>query len=163
MSGFSSTDRLAEVLLEDAAAPPRSPEMQQELDVALYDLREENHFRPIAEASGPFRLLITRTERGVVFEIADALGAPVASISMPPSALREAVEDYTAICERYFGAVRKLPPAEIEAIDSDRKAIHDDGAALIARRLEPAARLDHATARRLFTVICALTARPTGA
>ncbi|MEM9145512.1 MAG: UPF0262 family protein [Pseudomonadota bacterium] len=156
MSGFQETERLAEIRIEADTAPPRSPEMQQELDVALFDLREENRFAPLAEAPGPYTLALGLEERALRFEITDALGAPVTSVALPRSVFREAVEDYSAVCARYLGAVRQLPPAEIETIDRDRKMIHDDGAALLARRLEPAARLDHQTARRLFTVLAAL-------
>lgn len=154
--GFGPDDRLASVRLDEGAAPARSPELQQELDVALYDLGEENRCRPVAEAAGPFALVLAREERALRLEIADAAGRPVAVAALPVSAVRDTVADYAAVCERYYGAVRRLPPAEIEAIDADRKAIHDEGAALVAERLAPAVRLDHRTARRLFTVVAVL-------
>lgn len=156
MSGFAETDRLAKVHLVEGNAPPRTPEMQQELDVALYDLAEENRFRPAEGGTGPFTLTIAREERALTLSATDPEGAPVASIALPLGALRETVADYAAVCARYVGAVRHLPPAEIEAIDQDRKAIHDEGAEALTRRLAPAAEIDHATARRLFVLVAAL-------
>ncbi len=37
-----------------------------------------------------------------------------------------------------------------------RRGIHDEGARILAERLEDKADVDHDTARRLFTLICVL-------
>jgi uncharacterized protein (UPF0262 family) len=66
------------------------------------------------------------------------------------------VKDYSQICESYFEAVRRLPPSQIEAIDMARRGIHDEGARVLQERLEGKAVVDRATARRLFTLICAV-------
>jgi uncharacterized protein (UPF0262 family) len=66
------------------------------------------------------------------------------------------VKDYFQICESYFEAVRRLPPSQIEAIDMARRGIHDEGARVLQERLQGKAVVDLATARRLFTLICAV-------
>jgi len=66
------------------------------------------------------------------------------------------VKDYFQICESYFEAVRRLPPSQIEAIDMARRGIHDEGARVLQERLQDKAVVDLATARRLFTLICAV-------
>ncbi|MEO8531974.1 MAG: UPF0262 family protein, partial [Deltaproteobacteria bacterium] len=63
------------------------------------------------------------------------------------------VRDYTQICESYFSAVKTLPPAQIEAIDMARRGIHNEGARVLAERLEGKVAIDRATARRLFTLV----------
>ena len=37
-----------------------------------------------------------------------------------------------------------------------RRGIHDEGSRILAERLEGKVQTDHATARRLFTLICVL-------
>ena len=159
MSGFAGTDRLAWVELREERARPRTPAIQQELDVAIHDLTEENAFRPAGDASGPFVLAIGMAGRLLGLEVSDSAGAPVQSLQLSLSPLRTIIKDYFAICESYFDAVKRLPPDRIEAIDMGRRGIHDEGARLLTERLEGKVETDHATARRLFTVICALQYR----
>ena len=47
-------------------------------------------------------------------------------------------------------------PSQIEAIDMGRRGLHDEGAALLAERLDGKIECDFDTARRLFTLITAL-------
>ena len=47
--------------------------------------------------------------------------------------------------------------AQIEAIDMARRGIHNEGARVLQERLEGKAEFDVDTARRLFTLICALS------
>ena len=49
-----------------------------------------------------------------------------------------------------------MPPAQIEAIDMGRRGIHDEGSEQLQERLEGKIETDKMTARRLFTLICAL-------
>ena len=66
------------------------------------------------------------------------------------------VKDYFQICEAYFDAVKRLPAAQIEAIDMGRRGIHDEGGRVLLERLAGKVETDLATARRLFTLICVL-------
>jgi uncharacterized protein (UPF0262 family) len=66
------------------------------------------------------------------------------------------VKDYWSICKSYFDAVKHMPPSQIETIDMARRGIHNEGARVLAERLEGKAAVDHDTARRLFTLICVL-------
>ena len=66
------------------------------------------------------------------------------------------VKDYWAICASYFDAVKNMPPSQIETIDMARRGIHNEGARILAERLEGKAEIDSDTARRLFTLICVL-------
>ena len=52
--------------------------------------------------------------------------------------------------------MKRLPPAQIEAIDMGRRGIHDEGSRILLERLEGKVVTDMATARRLFTLICVL-------
>jgi uncharacterized protein (UPF0262 family) len=164
MTEFAGTDRLATVHLKEDRARARTPEIQQELDVAIFDLVEENRFRITprdghAVPAGPYDLGIGMAERMLVMEVATQAGEPAALLHLSLSPLRGVIKDYFVICESYFDAVKRLPPSRIETIDMGRRGIHNEGARILAERLEGKVETDHETARRLFTVICALQFR----
>jgi uncharacterized protein (UPF0262 family) len=164
MTDFAETDRLASVELIEDRPRARTPEIQQELDVAIYDLVEENRFRIASREdgpvpAGPYALGIGMAERMLRIEVRDPSGAMAAELVLSITPLRGVIKDYFAICESYFDAVKTLPPSRIEAIDMGRRGIHDEGARILADRLEGKIETDHDTARRLFTVICALQFR----
>ena len=75
-------------------------------------------------------------------------------ISMTP--FRPLLKDYFLVCETYYDAIRTASPREIEAIDRERTALHNEGAELLAARLAEKVDVDKGTARRLFTLISAL-------
>ena len=49
-----------------------------------------------------------------------------------------------------------VTPAQIEALDMSRHALHNEGSELLKARLDGKVEVDFLTARRLFTLICAL-------
>ena len=164
MGDFAETDRLAKVRLKEDRPRRRTPEIQQELDVAIYDLMESNRFRvsPRAEADappGPYELGIGMADRMLVMEVATEDGEPVTTFHFSLSPLRGVIKDYFAICESYFDAVKHMPPSRIEAIDMGRRGVHNEGARILHERLAGKIETDMDTARRLFTVVCALQFR----
>ena len=153
--------RIAHIEIDDSALPPPTPEIEQERRVAVFDLLEDNSFvipprdeRLVPE--GPYRLLLAIRERLLVFDIQTENEDPAAEIRLSLGPFRQVVKDYFQICEAYFDAVKRLPPAQIEAIDMARRGIHNEGARILQERLEGKAELDIDTARRLFTLICVL-------
>lgn len=156
------TDRLIEVTLDDSGLPPPSPEVEQERRVALFDLIEDNRFRlPGREGAtpppaGPYRLRLAVREGRLAFEIATEAGEPAAAFHLSLSPFRQVIKDYFSICASYFDAVKRLPAAQIEAIDMGRRGIHNEGSTLLQERLEGKVETDFDTARRLFTLICVL-------
>lgn len=148
--------RLASVRVDDAALMPPTPEIEQERRVAIIDLLEDNTFRlPDGRAPGPYDLILAIREGRLVFDLtAEEERAAEFHLSLGP--FRQVVKDYYQICEAYFGAVKTMPPSQIEAIDMARRGIHDEGARVLIERLDGKAVLDRDTARRLFTLICVL-------
>jgi uncharacterized protein (UPF0262 family) len=164
MTDYAETDRLARVELKEDRPRARTPEIQQELDVAIFDLTEQNRLHIVPREGqpvppGPYHLGIGMAERMLVIELAAADGTPAASLHLSLSPLRGVIKDYFAICESYFDAVKRLPPSRIEAIDMGRRGIHEEGARILTERLEGKIETDHETARRLFTLVCALQFR----
>ena len=52
--------------------------------------------------------------------------------------------------------IRNAPPSQIEALDMGRRGLHNEGSEVLRERLAGKIEVDHDTARRLFTLICAL-------
>ena len=156
-----ATDRLCRIDIDDSAMPPPTPEMEQDRRVAVFDLLEDNSFRlPGREGQpvppGPFALSLAMRDKRLVFSIATEGNEAVAEFHLSMGPFRQTVKDYFQICASYFDAVKRLPPAQIEAIDMARRGIHNEGARTLQERLEGKAAIDIDTARRLFTLICAL-------
>ncbi len=157
----SETDRLIDVTLDDGGLPPPTPEIEQERRVALFDLREENVFRLPSGAGetpppGPYRLALSVRDGRLRFDVADGHGAPAHEFALSLTPLRPVIKEYFALCDSYFEAVKRMPADRIEALDAERRSLHDEGSALLRERLEGKIEIDAATARRLFTLVCVL-------
>lgn len=155
------TARLSHVEIDDRNLPPPTPEIEQERKVAIFDLLEDNSFAlpprdGVDIPDGPYRLTLAIRDRRLVFDLATDDEAKLGEFHLSLSPFRQIVKDYWQICESYFDAVKKLPPAQIEAIDMARRGIHNEGARVLQERLEGKAEVDIDTARRLFTLICVL-------
>jgi uncharacterized protein (UPF0262 family) len=151
------SDRLIEVTLDETGLALPTPDIEQERRVAIYDLIEENRFAlPGRDGSGPYRLRLSVRDRRLVFAVDGEPGGAQAEFHLSLSPFRQVIKDYFQICESYFDAVKRLPAGQIEAIDMGRRGIHNEGARLLAERLEGKIEVDSATARRLFTLICVL-------
>ena len=150
---------LSYIEVDETGLPMPSPELDQERRVAIFDLQEGNSFRLIDGPEGPYRLRLGMLDGRAVFEWEGAGGAH-GSFDAALGALSADARDYRALCESYADAVRTLPPARIEEIDEARRSLHLDAARALQSRLADHAELDEQTARRLFTLICVMTATP---
>jgi len=148
--------RLVAVTLDEQAIARTHAFIEAERAVAIDDLLAENSFLPAGRDGGAFRLVLSVRDGRLVFDIRDDGDRAVAVhlLSMKPFA--RVVKDYFLVCESYFAAVRSAGPERIEAVDMGRRGMHDEGAALLRERLAGKIALDHKTARRLFTLLCAL-------
>ena len=88
------------------------------------------------------------------------------AVPLPPSVTLSCaisgrlIEDYHLIVESHERAVDGGGyEASIQAIDMGRRGLHNEGAELLSERLAGRVGLDFETARRLFTLICALHQR----
>jgi uncharacterized protein (UPF0262 family) len=95
-------------------------------------------------------------DKRLVFDVLTEAEDKAAEFHLSLSPFRQVVKDYWQICESYFDAVKTMPPSQIETIDMARRGIHNEGARILAERLEGKAEVDNDTARRLFTLVCVL-------
>jgi len=153
------TNRLIDVLLDEASLAPASPNAEHERRIALFDLKEANEFAIVGEARGPYVLVLASSDGRLAFDVSDSESQRVCLYHMPLSPLRKLIKDYAFICESYHNAIRTAAPSQIEAIDMGRRGMHNDGAEILMDALRERIVIDVETARRLFTLICALHVR----
>ena len=147
---------LIEVKLDEGSIGRSTPEVEHERDVAIFDLIEANSFALEGRDDGPYTLNLSLAENRLVFTVGDTEREPIVHVMLSLSPFRRLVKDYFLVCETYYQAVRTAPASRIEAIDMGRRALHDEGSHLLLDRLKGKINVDIATARRLFTLLCAL-------
>lgn len=156
-SSFPETARLLSVTLDEASLGRDSVEVEHEREVAIFDLLEKNNFLLEAEGQeGPYTLHLSLADNRLVFAISDQSGLLLQQIMLSLSPFRRIVKDYFLICDSYYAAIKTQPASKIEAIDMGRRGLHDEGSHLLMERLRGKVNVDIATARRLFTLLCAL-------
>ncbi len=152
--------RIAHIALDEETIIWRNADVEQERRVAIFDLIEENTFRPVRSAErgamGPYRLHLGVQDGRLAMDIQSEDEQPLETLLIGLARFRRPIREYFAICDSYYQAIRKATPAEIETIDMARRGIHDNAAELLMERLEGKVDTDFATSRRLFTLICVL-------
>jgi len=154
---WPETARLIEVSLDEASLGRDNSEVEHEREVAIFDLLEKNVFRLEGhDGEGPYTLHLSLADNRLVFSVADADRVPLQHVMLSLSPFRRIVKDYFMICDSYYAAIKTQPASKIEAIDMGRRGLHDEGSHLLMERLRGKVAVDIATARRLFTLLCAL-------
>jgi uncharacterized protein (UPF0262 family) len=125
-------------------------------EIALKDLKINSQFQPVKDDNGPYEVKLSSEENRLIFHIKNADGAdlPLLVLSMKPYS--RLIKDYFIIVQSYDEAVKDGKPSRIEAIDMGRRALHNEGAALLMERMADKIKMDLDTARKLFTLICVL-------
>lgn len=156
MGAHDADARLIDVELDESFGRS-TPDVEHERAVAIFDLIEENSFRPLGdEGSGPYRLKLSLAEARLVFSITRDNGEMVVTHILSLTPFRRVVKDYYLICESYYEAIRSSTPSQIEAIDMGRRGLHNEGSQTLMDRLSGKIEVDFNTARRLFTLVCVL-------
>ena len=140
----SDTARLIDVELDESVGRG-TPDVEHERAVAIFDLVEENCFRPVGDKKdGPYKLKLSLVDSRLVFAISrendEAVVTHILSLT----------------CESYYDAIRSATPSQIEAIDMGRRGLHNEGSQTLMDRLKDKIEVDFDTARRLFTLVCVL-------
>lgn len=155
-----SLQRILSVELDEGSIVWRSPDIEQERRVAIFDLIEDNRFVPQRGHpdgyAGPYRLMLRVEEGRLIFEISREDGSPLEAIILGLGRFRRPIRDYFAICDSYYQAIRTSTAPQIETVDMARRALHNEAAEMLMDRLDGKIAVDFDTARRLFTLICVL-------
>ena len=155
MSEPQATQFLKSVLIDEDSLAAASRDQEQERQVAIFDLLDGNYFEPVESPGGPYDLKLSLVENRLAFDIVAPSGQERRHL-LSLSPFRGVIKDYFMICDSYYSAIRNSSPQQIEALDMGRRGLHNEGSNLLRERLEGKVRTDLDTARRLFTLICAL-------
>lgn len=157
---MSDTHRIVQLHLDEKSVVSRSAQVEHERKVAIYDLLEDNLFKPFeAIGHGPYVLRLAIEDNRLVFDVRDENDTALTKITLPASVVKRVVKDYFMICESYYQAIKTASPSQIEAIDMGRRGLHNEGAEILKARLEDKVEMNLMTARRLFTLVCVLHIR----
>ena len=149
---------LVRIVLPDAQPLP-SPYAEADRRQAVEDLLAGNSFRPKGLA-GPFGLAIMVRDGRLILDIRDAEDKALHALVLALGPFRRLIKDYHLVVESHEKAVTEGGSEQrIQAIDMGRRGLHNEGATLLMDRLAGRIDLDFETARRLFTLVCALHQR----
>jgi uncharacterized protein (UPF0262 family) len=151
--------RLIRIELPDE---PPAPSAFAEADrrQAIADLLAANRFDPPQLPKGPYALAVSVREGRLILDIRDVDNRPLHVLALALGPFRRLIKDYHMVVEAHERAVAECgPEARVQAIDMGRRGLHNEGAELLRERLKGRVEVDFETARRLFTLVCALHQR----
>ena len=153
---------LIRIVLPDAQPLP-SAYAEADRRQAVEDLLAGNRFRPSGLAGGhegPYGIHIMVRDGRLILDIWDGEDAPLHALVLALGPFRRLIKDYHMVVESHEKVVSEGgSESRIQAIDMGRRGLHNEGANLLVERLAGRVELDFETARRLFTLVCALHQR----
>lgn len=158
---MTNKNYISQIVVNEMGLPVPTREMQHERDLAVYDILQHNEFAlddslGTSLPEGPFVLRLSLKNSLLLFQVEDCDSFKKYEFHLSLTPLRPVIKDYFEICKSYFNAVKRLPPNQIETIDMGRRGIHLEGSRALIDRLDGKVKTDIPTAKRLFTLVCAL-------
>jgi len=153
-----ASDRIVAVTLDPNTITSVDPDEVHEWRIAIYDLVEENRFAPArVKATGPYALHISIVGNYIVLDVRNPdTYEPIAAHYLSLTPFRRLIRDYFRIRDSYYDAIKTGSTYQIETVDMARRGLHNEAAELLRTRLDNKLEMDLNTARRLFTLICAV-------
>ncbi|HZS41914.1 MAG TPA: UPF0262 family protein [Polyangia bacterium] len=146
---------LTELRIDEATWSAGSPERRHEWRLAVSEVVQEGVFElDGAQASGPLRAELALDESRLELEVTAGEQA-IAVEELPLAEIRPLADEYMKVCEEMGRLGEGAGSPKLEALDIAKRLVHDeagDTMRTLLRRFRP----DHATARRLFTLIVTL-------
>lgn len=152
--------KIVSVDLDERTVVRRNAEIEHERAVAIFDLLENNYFKPVSLPEGPYAIDLSVEENRLNLIVRNQdKSAELGKLVIQLRAFRRIIRDYFLICESYYTAIKDSSLSQIEAIDMGRRGLHNEGADLLKETLAAEVAVDGQTARRLFTLLCVLHIR----
>jgi len=142
---------LAEIRIDDATWDAASPERRSEWKQALAELMEEHRI----EAEEKLKLMVSVEGSNVVLDARTVDGRPHSRIELPFQSLSPHFQEYFDIVRDMGKTGQNDQSPRIEALDIAKRIAHDEAAETLLKLCSPL-RPDHATCRRLFTLLVTL-------
>jgi uncharacterized protein (UPF0262 family) len=151
------SERITHITLDETSMKKtRSPEAENERDVAIADLLDDNIFEPKCMKNGPYKVHLSIADGKLIMDVHSHDAADQSKVILPISPLRGIIRDYFMICESYYAALKDNTPSKLEAIDMGRRGVHNEGSEAVQHLLKERIHIDFFTARRIFTLVCVL-------
>ncbi|HEX8232730.1 MAG TPA: UPF0262 family protein [Caulobacteraceae bacterium] len=150
----AAVHRIGRIDFDPDSLTAGSPEQEEERRIAVKDLLADNYFEPEGAPGGPYELKLGCADNRLEISVSGPDFEKRHLLSLQP--FRRIIRDYFMVCDSYREAVRGASSQQIEALDMGRRGLHNEGSELLRERLAGKAKTDHETARRLFTLLCAL-------
>ncbi len=157
-STIAACDRIERVVLDGEALTRLSPIQDADRAQATSDLATDSRFA-LAGQPGPYVLHLSVQEGRLVFDVRDETDRPLQAVVLAMGPFRGLLKDYQMLVDSHTLALEEGRAERIQAIDMGRRGLHNEGAALMAERLDGKVTIDFETARRLFTLVCVLHQR----
>ncbi|MBU0858617.1 MAG: UPF0262 family protein [Alphaproteobacteria bacterium] len=148
--------RIAQLELHHNDQPLSVDRLACEQQAALRDLLTLSHFRPLNDNGGPYAVKLAVADARLVVAIRNAKEEDLSTLVLSLRPYRKVIDDYFLMIRSFEEARHTASPAKLEAIDMGRRGLHNEGAELLVSRFADKVEIDFETARRLFTLICAL-------
>ena len=156
VDGEANRNRLSDITLDSKSLGRANANIEHEREVAIFDILDGNVFAVDGLDDGPYKLHLAVADDRAQLTIGNAGAEALMQHAVPLTPLKRIMKDYFMVCESYYEAVRTAPPARIQALDVNRRGLHDEGSTVLRERLAPKITVDNDTARRLFTLLCAM-------
>jgi len=149
---------LSEIWIDDDTWSLASEPRRAEWTALMRDL--EAHAELGAANGAAARLRVTRTDDAtlLVLETDDGAAVPATELAraeVTRDALSRYVAEYVDVCRKLASDDFGYGSPRFEALDMGKKLLHDDAADVLVGQCAPL-RIDHDTARRLFSLLVAL-------
>jgi uncharacterized protein (UPF0262 family)/protein-tyrosine-phosphatase len=152
------TDRIVAVTLDPSTITSIDPDEVHEWRIAIYDLVEQNRFAPArVKSTGPYALHVSIIGNYILLDVRHPeTYEPIAAHYLSLTPFRRLIRDYFRIRDSYYDVIKTGSTYQIETVDMARRGLHNEAAELLRTRLVNKLEIDLGTARRLFTLICAV-------
>src|ERR1700748_2750287 len=100
MAQARKTQRLQSVELDEESLSAASRDQEQERQIAIFDLLEDNYFRPEGAERGPYELKMGLVENRLLLDVSGPGYGRRHILSLSP--FRGLIKDYFMICESYY-------------------------------------------------------------
>lgn len=75
------------------------------------------------------------------------------SILFSKTPFKRIIKDYSIIVESYNNKISVSSYSKVEAIDSGRRSVHNEGAEILSEVLSPSVKIDFETSRKIFFLL----------
>ena len=154
----ADTDRLVTVTLDPNTITSINPDEVHEWRIAIYDLSRTTSFRPArVKATGPFALHVSIIGNYIVLDVRHPeTFEPIAAHYLSLTPFRRLIRDYFRIRDTYYEAIRSAQPSRSKPSTWRGAACTTRPPNCCAPGSTTSSSIDLNTARRLFTLICAV-------